>query len=83
MNTKVYKGTIDRWLDYRIEEVREDVTPSEPAIFTLETKHSLAPDTVWEGHGAFGKLEHAMEHLFTVREQHVGRSRTQIPTKTE
>ena len=23
MDTKVYKGTIDRWLDYRIEEVRE------------------------------------------------------------
>lgn len=76
MDTKVYKGTIDRWLDYRIEEVSEDV-------FTLETKHCLAPDTEWEGHGAFGKLEYAMEHLFTVHEQHVGKSRAKIPHKTE
>ena len=59
MDTKIYKGTIDRRLDYRIEEVSEDV-------FTLETKHCLAPDTEWEGHGAFGKLEYAMEYLYEV-----------------
>lgn len=59
METKVFQGTIDRWLDYRIEEVSEDV-------FTLETKLCLAPDTEWEGHGAFGKLEYAMEHLYKV-----------------
>lgn len=66
MDTKVYKGTIDHWLDYRIEEVAEDV-------FTLETKLCLAPDTEWEGHGAFGKLEYAMEHLYNVLVQRVGR----------
>lgn len=76
MRTKVFQGTIDRRLDYRIEEVAEDV-------FTLETKLCLAPDTEWEGHGAFGKLEYALEHLFTVREQHVGKSRAQNPHETE
>ena len=60
METKVFQGTIHRWLDYRIEEVAEDV-------FTLETKHCLAPDTEWKGHGAFGKLEYAMEHLYNIR----------------
>lgn len=59
MDMKVFQGTIDRRLDYRIEEVAEDV-------FTLETKLCLAPDTEWEGHGAFGKLEYAMEHLYEV-----------------
>lgn len=59
METKVFQGTIDLRLDYRIEEVSEDV-------FTLETKLCLAPDTEWEGHGAFGKLEYAMEHLYKV-----------------
>ena len=62
METKVFQGTIDRWLDYRIEEVAEDV-------FTLETKLCLAPDTEWEGHGAFGKLEYAMEHLYKVAQK--------------
>ena len=59
MDTKVYKGTIDRRLDYRIVEVSG-------GVFMLETKHCLAPDTEWEGHGAFGKLEYAMEHLYNV-----------------
>ena len=71
MDTKVFQGTIDRWLDYRIEEVSEDV-------FTLETKLCLAPDTEWEGHGAFEKLEYAMEHLYNVLVQHVDISRSQI-----
>lgn len=36
MGTKVFQGTIDRRLDYRIEEVSE-------GVFTLETKLCLAP----------------------------------------
>lgn len=66
MNTKVYKGTIDRRLDYRIVEVSE-------GVFMLETKHCLAPDTEWEDHGAFDKLEYALEHLYKVVVQRVGR----------
>lgn len=66
MDTKVYKGTIDRRLDYRIVEVSE-------GVFMLETKHCLAPDTKWEGHDAFGKLEYALEYLYKVLVQRVSR----------
>lgn len=74
MNTKVFQGTIDHRLKYRIEEVMEDT-------FTLETK---LPESEWLAHGAFTKLEYAIEHLFkVVNEVHGIHESTQIPTQQE
>ena len=59
MKAKIFQGTIENRLEYRIEEVVEDT-------YSLETKLCGPVESEWLAHGAFTKMEYAIEHLFKV-----------------